>query len=232
MLGTLCNVVAISVGGLIGNAFRSKITSAKSLIQILGISIMFMSAVNIISNTIIIENNTIATKNILLTILALLIGTLAGEALGLEERISESTGKQSKSGFVIATMMFSIGGLQIIGPICSVLNSDNSVLISKAIVDFPLAVSLGAILGVGVVFSAFSTGVIQIAIAIIAYFARGFFTASAISQLAAIGYIILFFVGFNMVFKEIIRVKTNNMIPSIAVVLIYNAVLNIWGVWR
>ncbi len=225
MLGTLCNVAAIALGGIIGNLFKKKLASMKSLIQILGISIMFMSAVNVISNTITIDNNTIATKNILLTIFALLIGNLIGEVINLEEKISKATDKQSKSGFITATMLFSIGGLQIIGPICSVLNSDNSVLISKALVDFPLAISLGAILGSEVSFSSIPVGIIQIIVACIAYFARNFFTAAAISQLATIGYVILFFVGFNMVFNEVIRVKTNNMIPSIGIILIYNAVL-------
>lgn len=225
MLGTLCNVATIALGGIIGNLFKKKLASMKSLIQILGISIMFMSAVNVISNTITIDNNTIATKNILLTIFALLIGNLIGEVINLEEKISKVTDKQSKSGFITATMLFSIGGLQIIGPICSVLNSDNSVLISKALVDFPLAISLGAILGSEVSFSSVPVGIIQIIVACIAYFARNFFTAAAISQLATIGYVILFFVGFNMVFNEVIRVKTNNMIPSIGIILIYNAVL-------
>lgn len=225
MLGTLCNVAAIMLGGIIGNLFKKKLASMKSLIEILGISIMFMSAVNVISNTITIDNNTIATKNILATIFALLIGNILGEIINLEEKICKATDKQSKSGFIAATMLFSIGGLQIIGPICSVLNSDNSVLISKALVDFPLAISLGAIFGSEVSFSSIPVGIIQIIVACIAYFARNFFTVAAISQLATIGYVILFFVGFNMVFKEVIRVKTNNMIPSIGIILIYNAVL-------
>ncbi len=225
MLGTLCNAVAIVLGGIIGNVFRKRLSSMKSLIQILGISIMLMSAVNVISNTITIDNNTLVTKNILLIIFALLIGNIIGEKIELEEKISNATGKKNKSGFVIATMLFSIGGLQIIGPICSVLNGDNSVLISKAFVDFPLAISLGALLGIEVSFSAIPVLLIQIMISCIAYFAKNFFTDVAISQLATMGYIILFFVGFNMVFKENVRVKTNNMIPAIGVILIYNAVL-------
>ncbi len=225
MLGILFNAAAIALGGIIGSLFRKKLSSMKSLIQILGISIMFMSAVNVISNTITIDNNTIATKNILTIIFALLIGSLIGEKIKIEERISNATEKQSKSAFITATMLFSIGGLQIIGPICAALNSDSSVLVSKALVDFPLAISLGALLGAEVSFSAIPVSIIQILIACIAYFVKDFFTDIAISQLATMGYVILFFVGFNMIFKEIVRVKTNNMIPSIGVVLIYNAVL-------
>lgn len=229
MLGILCNTASIFIGGIIGSLMRKRFTTVKGFVQMLGIGIMFMSVVNVISNTIVIKNNTLITSNIILIIFALLIGNLIGEKFKLDEKLAEIPGKQSKSGFIIATMMFSIGGLQIIGPICSVVNGDNSVLISKSLVDFPLAVSLGAILGAGVSLSSILVGIIQVIIGFIAYFAKTFFTSTVVSQLSTMGYIILFFIGFNMIFKDIIRIKTNNMIPSIGLIVIYNIIVNFVG---
>lgn len=234
MIGIICNTASIFIGGLLGNVFKKRISNFDSVFQMLGIAIMFMSVTSVISNTITVNGNLLEAKNIILIIFCLLIGNLLGEILKLDSKLSISETSDNwqdrKSAFMIATMMFCIGGLQIIGPISSVVEGDNSILFSKCLVDFPLAVSMGAMLGTGVAMSCISVGVTQAIIGLAALLAKDFFTAEVISQLSTMGYIVLFFVGFNMVFKGMVQVKTANMIPSILLIVVYNLVMNLVGV--
>lgn len=91
--------------------------------------------------------------------------------------------------------------------------------------DFPFALSLGAALGYKVSFSSFAVAAMQLITGVIACAASGFFSDELIMQLCSIGYLILFFTGFNFLFEKIISIKIINMLPSILLIIIYNLII-------
>lgn len=234
MVGILIDTGAIFLGGIIGNCFKKYLKNISCVFQMLGIAIMFMSIMNIVSNTLVVENNMLQTKNIILIVFCLLIGSIIGEKMQIDRRLGVKTEQEGrhdgKSAFLVGTMLFGVGGLQIIGPISSIVSQDNSILLSKSLIDFPLALSMGSMLGIGVSLSGISVGIMQLAIGLTALYAKTFFDSEVIAQLSSMGYIILFFVGFNMVFDGMVKVKTNNMIPSIALVVLHHLFLKLWAV--
>ena len=228
MIGILLNGLSIFFGGMIGAFFEKYVKNIRSLTQMLGISIMFLSIINIISGMLVVEGNSIQTQNILLIVFCIIAGAIIGEKTGLDKKLKcDETAKGAKNAFVTATMVFGIGGLQIIGSISAVVSGDSSILISKCFVDLPLALSLGAMMGTGVAFSGIPVGIMQLLIGGIAFMLRGFFSDEVITQLCSMGYVILFFVGFNMVFDGVVKVKTDNLIPSILLIIIYNLLKNV-----
>lgn len=231
MTGILLNMGAIALGGTLGSCFRNALKNLSGLLQVSGVAIMLMSAVSLLPDLLTIQGGALAAENMLPTIICLIVGTLLGEWLRIDERLERSAQcgeTDTRSAFVCATILFGVGGLQILGPISSVLRHDSGLLISKCLVDFPLAVAFGAALGRGVPLSAAAVGLMQAAIGALALVAQGFFTDAVIAQLGAMGYIILFFVGFNLVFQNVTRVRTGNMLPAIALVILYQAARQIW----
>ena len=109
----------------------------------------------------------VGTQNILVMVLSLVIGTIIGIALKLDDRINNS-GEMLKAklsgtklgrgkigdAFVTSSVLFGVGTMAILGSIQAGLNGDYSILMTKSIMDFISSVAFSAALGVGVIFSA------------------------------------------------------------------------------
>ena len=132
-----------------------------------------------------------------------------------------------KNGFIDSVLFFGIGGLQISGPVLYALEGDNFQLILKGAVDLPFALMLGATYGKKVSLSAFVVAFAQIVIAVLAYLAGSFISDNMLSQLCSLGYLILFFSGFNMICSSKNKIKNVNIIPGIFLIIIYNVVLEV-----
>ena len=105
------------------------------------------------------------------------------------------------------------------------MSGDNSQLILKGMIDFPFAIMFGISYGKKTAFSAIPVASIQVLIAALTMFFGQFLDASIIKQLCAIGYIILFFSGFNLINKT--KISNVNMILGIFIVLLYNIILKL-----
>ena len=131
------------------------------------------------------------------------------------------------NAFIDAMIFFGVGGLQISGPIMLATNNDSSQLLIKTAVDFPFAIAFGSAYGKVVSFSAFPVAVMQIGIALIAYFFSGFFSGEITAQLCAMGYVILFFSGYNLMTNGRNKVSNINMLPAIFLVILFNLIMMI-----
>ena len=230
MIGIAANACTIFVGGLLGSCFRSRIKKIKCLMQMLGISIMFMCAVWVLQKALVLSENGIEAHNVFLIMACTMLGAVIGEKIKISERIQKNQKERHASAIpavFTGLLFFGVGGLQIIGSISAAVNNDGSILITKCFIDLPIALSLGALLGAGVALSSLPVALLQLAIGGIALCAKGFFSVEVIDQLCLMGYVILFFVGFNMVFEGIVKVDTDNMLPSIFLVIIYNLLKNV-----
>ena len=230
-LGTIINVAAIIVGGLLGILFGKflKESHQDSLTKVCGISVLFIGITGALEGMLTIDGGVIKSSGSLLVIGCLAIGTLIGELLNIEglfERFGEwlkiktgsSKDKRFVEGFVVASLTVSIGAMAIVGAIQDALLGDISTLVTKAILDLIIIMVMTCSMGKGCIFSAIPVGILQGSVTALAVLIKPLMTAAALANLSTIGAILIFCVGLNLVWGKKVRVA--NMLPSVIIAVI------------
>lgn len=224
-LGILADALAIMFGGLFGSRLQKQNSGDY---RTLGIGIMIVSLVGFLENMYHVKGENIVSDHLIIVLLSYLLGSRIGDTLHLDERLSNVACSKSiaLNAFLDSAMFFGVGGMQICGPIALAVNGDSSQLLIKSAVDLPFAIAFGAAYGKVTALSALPVALIQILIAAAAYFAASLFDAKTVAELCAIGYIVLFFSGFNLVSQGRYKVSNINMLPGILLVLVVNLALD------
>lgn len=227
-MGILINACTIMLGGLFGSLFKSRLAFKNS--SIFGISVILISTIGFIENIFGVSGQSLESSGLFIVVFALVIGWTFGEWLRMDDKLSTLAGTKNAymNAFIDSTVFFGIGGLQICGPILLALEHDSSQLYLKSVIDFPFALMFGAIYGKTVMLSAIPVAGIQTLIALAAYFSGAYISDAMLGQLCSIGYIILFFSGFNLLCEKQHKIKNVNMIPAILVIILFNLTLNLW----
>ena len=225
MLGTIVNCAAIIAGGLIGTLFGNRIGERYTK--------MLMTVMALITAVIGLQS-ALGTANMLIVVVCMVLGTVIGIALKLDDRLNNSGDKikaklsgtklgqgRFSDAFVTSTLVFAIGAMAILGSIQAGLNHDYSILFTKSIMDFTSAIAFAAALGPGVLLSALPILIVQGSITLLAGVAEPFLTSEVVTEMSAAGGVILFGMALNLldVCKE--RIKVGNMIPAILLSIIY-----------
>src|SRR5690606_22393884 len=132
------------------------------------------------------------TQNMLIPLLSLVMGTIIGELLKIEEGLNSLgeriqrklaiwnpnlTGEPQKfvTGFVSASLLFCIGPMAILGSIQDGISGDFQMLAIKSLLDGIGSIAFASTLGVGVMFSAVVILVYQGAISLLSgWIGQGF----------------------------------------------------------
>jgi uncharacterized membrane protein YqgA involved in biofilm formation len=157
------------------------------------------------------------------------VGTFLGALIGIEERLdgfgrwlearfSKSRGGISK-GFVTTTLLYCVGSMAIVGSLESGLAGNHDILFAKSVLDGLASIVFSAMLGIGVIFSAGSVFLYQGLITLTASFMKQFLTTEVITQMSAVGGLIIMAMGFNML--NITKIKVGNILPAIFLPLVY-----------
>lgn len=221
-MGILTDALAIALGGLFGNRLQK--FGKRNNYRNLGIGIMIVSLVGFLENMYNVEGEKVVSGNLIIVLFSFLLGSKIGDIIHLEEKLSSLSRTENKNfnAFLDATLFFGVGGLQISGPILLALNNDNSQLFIKTFVDAPFAIAFGATYGKIATLSSLPVALIQILIVLTAHFLSASFSDALISQLCAMGYIILFFSGFNLMSNGKHKINNINMLPGIFLVIFFN----------
>lgn len=224
-MGFIVDGCSILLGGMLGGIFKNRVTIKNNFP--LAIAIMLISLVGLLENILSISDGEIVGEHTVIVSIALVLGYFIGDALKLEDRIYSMSKAQNPAtnGFVDSVLFFGIGGLQISGPILYALKGDSFQLILKGVIDFPFALMLGATYGKRTSLSAVLVVLVQLIIAALAYFMGAFLSNNLLCQLCSLGYLILFFSGFNMLCIRQSKIKNINIIPGIFLLIIYNIIL-------
>jgi uncharacterized membrane protein YqgA involved in biofilm formation len=158
----------------------------------------------------------------------MLIGAIIGELMHLDRRIDQfgeflkarigSTNDQFSEGFVTAFLLFCIGAMTIVGSIEDGLNNDPSILFAKSLMDGCASIALASTFGIGVLFSAIPLFVFQGGITLLAASSKAFFTEVLITELSAVGGVIL--MGLSIQLLDLKEIKVVNLLPALIVVII------------
>ena len=176
--GTIVNVLAIIVGGLLGLLAkgRRKLRGQDGVIHVLGLATMFIGAGSALCGMLAVSQGsltTFGTRDTLFMILALALGTAVGEWMDLDGRMEQlgiwlkaradrrGGDSQFVQGFVTASLVVCIGAMAIVGSIQDGLSGDPSTLYTKSILDFLIVMIFASTYGKGAIFSALPVGVLQ-----------------------------------------------------------------------
>lgn len=227
-MGNITNFLAIIIGGSLGLIFKKFIKEKyiENIMNGIGLCVLIMGL-----------SDALKSKNILLLILSIAIGGLIGELLDIETRLNglgqylgnkiqrnEKNGNFSQ-GFVTTTLIYCVGAMGILGSIKIGLSGDNSTLFAKSILDGITAILFASTLGIGVVFSSFPVFIYQGIIIILAKQLESLFNEILITELSAVGGIMIMAIGLNIL--KLKSIKIGNLLPAILGPIIFYGIKNI-----
>jgi uncharacterized membrane protein YqgA involved in biofilm formation len=175
---------------------------------------------------------------LLIVIGAILIGGIIGSALKIEQRLEKFgtvlqkrfAGKGSKdskekfiTGFVNASLVFTIGPLAILGALSDGLGQGIEQLATKSILDGFASLAFAASLGWGVALSAIPVGIWQGLLTVLAFAVGSVMSVPVVSALTATGGVLLLGVGLRLL--QIRQVAVGNMLPALIVAPILTLIL-------
>ena len=216
MIGTIINTALILIGTAIGLLLRRGIPER--------VRTALMSAMGL-ATVLIGLKGAMGTSDTLCVILCLAFGGALGSALNLELRLEQfgnwiekrlGKGQEQGSiakGFVTATLVYCVGAMAIVGSISSALQGDHSTLIAKGIIDGLTAIVFTSTLGIGVGLSAFSVLIYQGLIAILALWVSPILTPQVITEMSAVGGLLIAAIGLNLIYDK--HIPVGNLLPAI-----------------
>lgn len=220
MFGTIVNTLAIIAGSLVGFILKGGIPKkyTDTVMQSVGLAVILIGL-----------RGALKTEGILLLIFSLVIGSLIGESLKIEDRLENmgkwlenrfpKAGSGVSEGFVTASLVFCVGAMAIVGSLESGLTGNHQTLFGKSMLDGIASVVFASSFGIGVIFSAVSVFVYQGFITMTASLMKPFLTPEVITEMSAVGGILIMAIGLNML--GIRRIYIGNMLPAICVPLVY-----------
>lgn len=222
MLGVWVNSIAVILGGLAGTWLRGGIPDKYKNSINMGLALCVL---------VIGISGAITTGNMMLVILSIVIGTAAGEAIGIEHHLDRlglwaqdrfaKNDSGFSQGFINATLLFCIGSMAVVGSMEAGLQNKPDTLLAKSALDGVSAIIFASSMGPGVILSVVPLTVYQGGIALLASLLGNFLPEAAILEMSATGSIMIIGLGLNMlgVMKE--RIRVGNMLPAMLVPAIY-----------
>jgi uncharacterized protein len=232
-VGTLVNVVTVLLGTIVGvvlgkrfpERVRTTITAALGLLtaalavrEVIATDDFIIVLASVLLGSVIGELAKIEQG--LETLGMWLQARFAGEAKRLDVELPEASipevdgNRESRfaEGFVIASLVFVIGPLTILGSINDGLG-DPELLLVKAGLDGFASIAFASIYGWGVGLAALTVLVVQLSIALAASVLDGVLTVRMIDALAATGGVLL--LGISLRLLDIKHVRVANMLPAL-----------------
>ena len=222
MLGVWVNFAAIAIGGIIGCLLRGGIKESMRKTINLGLALCVL---------VIGISGAIKTENMLIVILSITIGSILGEWWRIEAGI-DRLGQWAQSrlakndtgfatGFVNATLLFMIGAMAVVGSLEAGLSDKADTLLAKSALDGVSAIIFGSMFGPGVIFSAIPVTIYQGGIALLSNVIAPFLTDTLISEISAVGSVMIIGIGLNMTNLLPEHIRVGNMLPGILIPCVY-----------
>lgn len=231
-LGTIINVVAIIVGGLLGKLCGRFLAQRyqDTLNKVCGISVLFLGIAGALEGMLTVEGTSVTSGSSMLIVISLALGALIGEFLNFEDKferfgewLKQKTGNANEKNFVdafvTASLTVCIGAMAIVGAIEDGIFGDYSILATKAVLDLIIILVMTSSMGKGCAFSAIPVAILQGSVTLLARFIKPILTAQALTNLSLVGSILIFCVGLNLVWGKKIRVA--NLLPAIIIAVIF-----------
>ena len=233
MIAVIVNTVAVLVGSTIGILFRSRLKESlrNAVMRALGLCTILIGI-----------SSAIGTGNILCVILCMVIGTAVGELIRIDDGIEHAgdtiKGRLMKGrtetgsftdGFVSASILFCIGSMTIMGSLEAGIRHDYTIIFAKSMMDFVSSMAFGAAMGFGVTCSAAFVFLFQGALTLLAGWIGTALSTEIVTEMSAVGGVILIGMGLNLVGCVSERIKVANMLPAIFLPILFLPLVGLFG---
>ncbi|MCL2414015.1 MAG: DUF554 domain-containing protein [Bacteroidales bacterium] len=234
MIGTLVNVAAIIVGSAVGALIRSRLPQkyidtafqcAGLITMIIGISMALKS------------------DRIVLIVISLIVGAIIGVALNLDGNTEKAANyllkkfakkdsnsqNSSKSrlaieGFITTSVLFCTGSMAILGAFEDGMGQTPNLLYTKSVIDGFASIAFASSFGIFVAFSAIPVLIYQGALTLLTVYLMQFMNDAMIADLTAVGGILLFALGINIM--RIKEIKVINFLPALIVIVVLSGIFS------
>lgn len=216
MFGVLINVFTVILGSSAGLLFKKGIPERVSSAAMVGLGACTLY---------IGISGSLQGENVLILIASVVLGAISGTLVNIDGGISrlaekaESRFRKAGSdisvaeGIISATLLFCVGSMTVTGSIQAGLTGDNSLLITKAMLDLVSSMILASSLGVGVLLSAAAVLVIQGGLVLLASLIAPLMSPGAINEMTCAGSILIIMIGTNLM--GITKIKVADYLPAI-----------------
>lgn len=178
-------------------------------------------------------------QHVLICIISMVVGGLIGELIDIdkglnslgdkiEEKLNKGKVDVSKEkvsisqGFVSASLLFCVGAMAVVGALNSGLFGNNDTLFAKSALDGVSSFLFSLTMGIGVLLSAVAVFLYEGIIACGAFLLKGVLSTAVITEMNAVGSLLILALGINMILKA--NIKVANLLPSMFVPIIFGII--------
>jgi uncharacterized membrane protein YqgA involved in biofilm formation len=223
--GAILNTITVALGSLLGLALGNRFPHRIQTSIVAGLGLITL---------VVGFSNAQRSGNLIIPLLALIIGIVVGETLNLEkwlERFADwlrrvtSRGKTEGdeararfiNGFITASLVFCIGPLTFVGSIQDGmgLSAGFQQIAIKSMLDFFAAMAFAAAFGPGVFFTTITVLVLQGGLSLLGMALGDVMTPAMIAEMTAVGGLIL--IGLGLSILEIKRLRVVNFLPALVI---------------
>jgi uncharacterized membrane protein YqgA involved in biofilm formation len=226
--GTLLNAATVLVGGVLGAMLGAKLPERlrRNVVRGLGLFTVVLGI-----------RGALETQNVIILLLATLVGGLLGSGLSLNARLealgdalqrrARGRGGRVSEAFVTSSLVFCVGPLTFLGAIQNGLRGDMQLLAIKSVLDGFAALAFAASLGWGVLLSVVTILLYQGGLAAGASLFAGALTDPMLKEMSAAGGLLVLGVGMRLL--ELKDVEVADFLPAIVVAPLIVALLSALG---
>jgi uncharacterized membrane protein YqgA involved in biofilm formation len=155
---------------------------------------------------------------------SLIAGGLIGELVGIEKRLENfgkliqkrfSGGGKIAEGFVVASLLYCVGAMAIMGALQDGMGERPTILYAKAALDGVASIALTSTLGIGVLFSIIPLTLYQGGISLGTGLMSKLLTASVMTEMNAVGGLLLVAIALDLMGLK--RLPVGNLLPAVFV---------------
>ena len=143
------------------------------------------------------------------------------EFFGVAVSVRNGIATVATEGFITACIVFCVGSMTIMGSFEAGISGDCSIIFAKSALDFVSSLMFAAAMGLGVPFSALFILVFQGGLTLLAGVLSPYLSPEVVTEMSAVGGVILIGMGINMLELSPKRIKVANMLPAIFLPIAY-----------
>jgi uncharacterized membrane protein YqgA involved in biofilm formation len=232
-LGTLLNLATVLTGGVVGLFLGDRIPERmrQTVMQGVGLTTLAVAIVGFAP----LADSDEGLKRFVILIASMILGAVIGELLRLEERLENvgdrlrrrlgvaepETGADASraehsrfvEGFVVASTVFCVGPLTLLGGVEDGLGISIRLLAIKSTLDGFVAIGFAAVYGWGALASLVTIAVYQGGVTLFAALIEPALTAEVLAELGAVGSLLVFGIGLRLL--DIKQVPVVNLMPAL-----------------
>lgn len=216
MTGTIVNALAIVAGGAVGLLFQRGIPErvSKTVMIGLGLCVLYIGI-----------SGAFACRSILIVIVAMTLGAAAGALLNIDGAIHRlgtwveahvhrhEGGPSLAEGFVTASLLCCVGAMAVNGSLDAGIRGDNSILLTKSMIDLVFCAMLATTLGAGVMLAGAAVFVVEGALTLLAGAIAPLLSEAAVADLTCAGSLLVAAIGLNQTGAT--KIKVADYLPAL-----------------